>query len=137
MSPMTQIDAPAAVPREVSVLPVVVHGLYLAGAVTGGVTMFIGLIIAYANLADAGPRNFSHYRFAIRTFWLSIAWFLIGGALILFGAPLSLVLIGLPFLWLGWIICGAVGIWFMIRAGAGLFYIARGQAYPRPKTWLV
>jgi len=25
----------------------------------------------------------------------------------------------------------------MVRAGAGLFYIARGEAYPRPKTWLV
>ncbi len=134
---MTQIDPPVDTVRDDPVLPAVVHGLYLAGAVTGGVTMFIGLIIAYANLADAAPRAFSHYRFAIRTFWLSIVWFLIGGGLILFGAPLSLVLIGLPFLWLGWVICGAVGIWFMIRAGAGLFYIARGQAYPRPKTWLV
>lgn len=134
---MTQIDAPAAATRDDAILPAIVHGLYLAGAVTGGVTMIIGLIVAYANLADAGPRAFSHYRFAIRTFWLSIAWFVIGGVLVLFGGPLSLVLIGLPFLWLGLFIIGAVGVWFMIRAGAGLFYIARGQAYPRPKSWLI
>lgn len=133
---MTDLS-PASDLREDRVLPGIVYGLYLLGAVTGGVTMFIGLIVAYANLADAAPRAFSHYRFAIRTFWLSIAWFLIGGGMILFGAPLSLVLIGLPFLWLGWIICGAVGVWFMVRAVAGLIYLARGDAYPRPKTWLI
>ena len=133
---MTDLS-PASDLREDRVLPGIVYGLYLLGAVTGGGTMFIGLIVAYANLADAAPRAFSHYRFAIRTFWLSIAWFLIGGGMILFGAPLSLVLIGLPFLWLGWIICGAVGVWFMVRAVAGLIYLARGDAYPRPKTWLI
>jgi uncharacterized membrane protein len=134
---MTEIPPPADSLSEDRALPGIVYGLYLLGAVTGGVTLFIGLIVAYANLADAAPRAFSHYRFAIRTFWLSIAWFIIGGSLVLFGGPLSLVLIGLPFLWLGLFICGAVGLWFMIRAGVGLFYIVRGQAYPRPKTWLI
>ena len=133
---MTDLS-PASDLREDRVLPGIVYGLYLLGAVTGGVTMFIGLIVAYANLADAAPRAFRHYRFAIRTFWLSIAWFLIGGGMILFGAPLSLVLIGLPFFFLGQLILGVGGAWFLIRAVVGLIYLAKGDAYPRPRTWLV
>lgn len=135
---MTEIaPPPAADLTEDRLLPGVVYGLYILGIVSFGGSILIGLIVAYANLADAGPRNFSHYRFAIRSFWLSIAWFLIGGGLLLFGAPLSLVLIGLPFLWLGWLIWGAISIWFTVRAVVGLVYLAKGEAYPRPKTWLV
>jgi uncharacterized membrane protein len=118
-------------------MPAIAYGLYLLGAVTGGVTMVIGLIVAYANLAEAGPKAFSHYRFLIRTFWLGIAWFIIGGGFVLFGAPLSLVLIGLPFLFLGWFIIGAVGIWYLVRCCVGLIYLAREEAHPRPRSWLI
>jgi uncharacterized membrane protein len=134
---MTPIDTPAVAAREDSVLPAVVHGLYLAGAVTGGVTMFIGLIVAYANLADAGPRNFSHYRFAIRTFWLSIAWFLIGLALFLAGLVLAIVLVGIPIMLVGGLILGAVGVWIGVRCVLGIYYLAKGEAYPRPRSWLI
>jgi uncharacterized membrane protein len=135
---MTDITPPRADDRsEDRLLPGIVYALYICGIASFGGSILIGLIVAYANLADAGPRNFSHYRFAIRSFWLSIAWFLIGGLLIGFGGPLSLVLIGLPFLWLGWTIWGVIGIWFAVRAVAGVIYLAKGEAYPRPKTWLV
>ena len=119
------------------VLPTIAYSLYLLGFLTGGTTMIIGLIVAYANLADAGPKAFSHYRFLIRTFWLAIAWFIIAGGLVLFGAPLSLVLIGLPFLWLGWFIGGAVGVWYLVRCCVGLVHLGREQAYPRPRSWLI
>jgi uncharacterized membrane protein len=132
-----QPDDPRQDLSEDRVMPGVAYGLYLLGPVTGGVTMIIGLIVAYANLADAGPRTFSHYRFLIRTFWLSIAWLIIAGGMMLFGAPLSLVLIGLPFLWLGWFIFGAVGVWYLVRCVVGLIFLGRGDAYPRPRTWLI
>ena len=78
MTDTTAVTSPAA--EEDKVLPAVVYGLYLLGF-TNGLTWIIGLIVAYANRDAAGPINESHYTFAIRTFWLSIAWFLIGGAL--------------------------------------------------------
>ena len=88
-------DLAPAVERhsEDKIVPAVVYGLYLLGF-SNGLTFFIGLIVAYVQRGQAGPINESHYPFAIRTFWLSIAWFLVGGALVLFGIPLSLVLIG-------------------------------------------
>ena len=135
---MTEVIPPRATDlSEERLLPIVVYGLYILGIASFGGSILIGLIVAYANLADAGPKNFSHYRFAIRSFWLSAAWFLIGGALIVFGIPFSLVLIGIPFVWLGGTIISVIWLWFTVRAVAGLIYVAKGEAYPRPKTWLI
>lgn len=128
--------APPAAPTEDRTMPAVVYGLYLLG-LTNGITILIGLIIAYVNRDSAGPAMASHYTFQIRTFWLSIGWFVIGCLLVLFGIPLSLVLIGIPAVMLGAFIMGAVGIWFVIRCVLGVIYLARGEAYPRPMNWLI
>jgi len=121
--------------NEDKVMPAVVYGLYLLG-LTNGFTIVIGLVVAYANRASAGPQMATHYEFLIRTFWMAIGWFLIGVALVVIGIPLTLVLIGVPMWLLGGFICGAVGIWFAIRSILGVVYLARGDAYPRPMTWL-
>ena len=117
-------------------LPMVAYVLYLL-TFASGFTVFIGLIIAYANRATAGPTMASHYTFMIRTFWLSIWWFIIGGLLCLFGGVFSLILVGIPFLMLGIFICSVVGIWFAVRCIIGLLHLSRGEAYPRPMNWLI
>lgn len=131
-------DATAVQPRaeEDKILPAVVYGLYLLGF-TNGLTFIIGLIVAYVNRDTAGPINESHYTFAIRSFWLSIAWFVIGGLLFLFGIPLSLLLIGIPMMIAGGLILGAITIWFVVRCVMGIYYLVRGEAYPRPLAWLI
>jgi uncharacterized membrane protein len=131
-------DATVIEPRaeEDKVLPAVVYGLYLLGF-TNGLTFIVGLIVAYVNRDTAGPINESHYTFAIRSFWLSIAWFVIGGLLLLFGIPLSLLLIGIPMMIVGGLILGAVSLWFVVRCVMGVYYLVRGEAYPRPLTWLI
>lgn len=128
--------APMAAPTEDRTLPAVAYGLYLLG-LANVITIFIGLFIAYANRRDAGPVMASHYTFLIRTFWLSIGWFVIGGLLLLFGIPLSFVLIGIPAVLLGAFIMGVVWIWFAVRCVMGVIYLARGEAYPRPLNWLI
>jgi uncharacterized membrane protein len=131
-------DAPVIETRaeEDKVLPAVVYGLYLLGF-TNGLTFVVGLIVAYVNRDTAGPINESHYTFAIRTFWLSIAWFLIGALLLAFGIPLSLLLIGIPMMIAGGAIIGAVSLWFVVRCVIGIYYLVRGEAYPRPLAWLI
>lgn len=129
-------DASAVTTEEDKVLPAVVYGLYLL-AFTNGLTAIIGLIVAYVNRDQAGPINASHYTFAIRTFWLSIAWFLIGLCLILFGIPLSIVLVGIPVMIVGGLIMGAVSLWFAVRCILGIAYLVKGEAYPRPNAWLI
>ncbi|PXA83848.1 hypothetical protein DMC25_17525 [Caulobacter sp. D4A] len=138
MSDFIQADLDPGAERhsEDKILPGVVYGLYLLGF-TNGLTFFIGLIVAYVQRGSAGPVNESHYTFAIRTFWLSIAWFLVGLGLVLFGIPLSLVLIGIPMLIAGVVILSAISLWFVIRCIAGIAYLVRGEAYPRPRAWLI
>jgi uncharacterized membrane protein len=134
----TAAITPPAPPRaeEDKILPAVVYGLYLLGF-TNGLTFIVGLIVAYLNRDEAGPINESHYTFAIRTFWLSIAWFLIGLALFLAGLVLAIVLVGIPVMLVGGLIMGAVGVWFAVRCVLGIYYLAKGEAYPRPRSWLI
>jgi uncharacterized membrane protein len=117
-------------------LPAVVYGLYLLGLVNG-LTILVGLVIAYANKGRAGPRMLSHYVFQIRTFWTAIGWWIIGATLVVWGFPLMLVLVGFPMMVLGGLIFAAGHIWFGLRCILGVVYLARGEAYPRPRTWLV
>ena len=131
-------DLAPAVERhdEDKLLPLVVYGLYLLGF-TNGLTFLVGLIVAYTNRAEAGPINESHYTFAVRTFWLSIWWFLIGALMFVVGLVLSIVLVGIPVLMAGVFICGAVSVWFIARCIMGIVFLMRGEAYPRPMTWLI
>jgi len=117
-------------------LPIVVYVLYLLGP-TNGLTGLIGLVIAYANRDRASPAMESHYTFQIRTFWISIAWVFIGLMLLFWGFPLMVVLIGFPLVIAGGLILSAVGVWFFLRCVLGLIFVARGEAYPRPRSWLV
>uniref|UniRef100_B0SZD9 Transmembrane protein n=1 Tax=Caulobacter sp. (strain K31) TaxID=366602 RepID=B0SZD9_CAUSK len=122
--------------EEDKVLPIVVYALYLLGF-TNGLTFLVGLIVAYVNRETAGPINASHYTFAIRTFWLSIWWFLIGLALVFVGLALLVLLIGVPIMIVGGTILGAISIWFVVRTILGLTYLLKGEAYPRPRAWLI
>lgn len=117
-------------------LPAVVYGLYLLGLLNG-LTILVGLLIAYANRDSAGPRSRTHYIFEIRTFWTGIGWAIIGAVLLIWGIPLSFVLIGVPLLMVSWTIFALLGVWFALRCILGLVYLSRGEAYPRPRTWLV
>jgi uncharacterized membrane protein len=116
-------------------LPTVVYALYLLGLING-LTVLVGLIVAYANRDRAGPAMESHYTFQIRTFWIAIAWWIIATVLFLWGIPLSFILIGVPLLVAGGLILAVTHIWFALRCILGLIYVSRGEPYPRPRSWL-
>jgi uncharacterized membrane protein len=117
-------------------MPAVAYALYLLGIVNG-LTILFGLILALANRDRAGERMRTHYTFLIRTTWLWLVWMVIGGALVLWGAIFSIVLVGIPFLAIGVAILGLDHIWFAVRAIVGVIYLARDEPYPRPRTWLI
>ena len=53
---MTHADATVTTTTEDKTLPVIVYALYLLGLVNG-LTILIGLVIAYASRDSAGPRS--------------------------------------------------------------------------------
>lgn len=129
-------ETTAVRPHEDRVMPAVIYGLYLFGAFSALLTVFIGLILAYAQRGSAGPRMETHYTFLIRTFWLTIWWVIIGAGLTIVGGILSLVLVGLPILGIGLLILSLFGIWFIARCCLGAYYLAKDEPYPRPMSWL-
>jgi uncharacterized membrane protein len=129
-------DRPINVAGEDRALPAITYGLYLLGA-ANGVTTLIGLVLALANRGRAGERMRTHYTFLIRTCWLWLAWLVIGGLLILVGAPLSFVLVGIPLFLIGWAIIGLIEVWFVARVIIGAVYLAQNEAYPRPNSWFI
>jgi uncharacterized membrane protein len=132
---MTQTDDTLALPED-RTLPAIVYALYLLG-LANGLTILIGLVIAYANRTSAGPRMASHYTFLIRTFWIGLIVCVAAGVLVVFGGILSFILIGIPFLLLGIAIGSLVALWFAIRCVVGLIHLSRGDAYPRPENLII
>ena len=114
----------ALVPAEAATLtsgPGLVYLLYLVGLVLG-ITVLIGVVVAYMNKGDAPAWAATHYRFQIRTFWIGL---LIGAV----GLVLSFVVVGFAVL-----IAGCV--WFIIRCVKGIKIASRAAPYPNPTTWL-
>ena len=136
MSDPVTVEPTVAAANEDKVLPAVIYALYLV-AVCNGLTAVLGLILAYVSKDQAGPKMRTHYDFLIRTFWMGLAWCLIGALLTGVGAVLAIVLIGIPPLFMGLTILSLVGVWFIVRSVMGLIYLARDEAHPRPETWLI
>jgi uncharacterized membrane protein len=113
-----------------------IYGLYLLGLVNG-LTILIGLAMAYLSLRGAGPMLKSHHVLQIRTVWIAVFWFVVGGGLIYGSIALRSGMLAAPLGLLGWLVCGSTWLWFAARSVAGLLYLLRAQPYPRPRSWLI
>ena len=101
-------------------MPAVVYALYLVG-LTHGLTIIIGLILAYVSRSAAGPVMQSHYTFQIRTFWIGLLYAAIG-------VVLTMAVIGIFVLF-------AVFVWWVVRCVKGLKFAGARQPIPEPTTW--
>ena len=68
----------------------IAYGLLLVSLFTGGVSAFLGLILAYDRRVSAAPVPATHFAFQIKVFWLCFLLSLAAGAL-WFGALYSLI----------------------------------------------
>ena len=100
----------------------VIYALYLAGFVIG-ITVLIGLVMAYVNRGKAGGWIETHYTWAIRTFWIA----LLGGFV-----SLLLMLVAIGFL-----LALAVAVWVIVRCVIGLQAVSRGEPIKNPESWWI
>jgi len=140
MSEFSGAPPPVAPPplaaTEDRVMAAIIYGLYIIGF-CNGLTVLIGLVLAYANVNAAGPKMRSHYIFQIRSFWISALGAFAGGMIVALGGLLMVILIGFPIMAAGIGVIGLAGAWFAVRSVVGAIYLAQDQGYPRPRTWLV
>lgn len=97
-----------------------VYALYLASFVTG-VTVFVGIVLAYVFRGEADPVMRSHYDNATGVFWKGILYSVAC-------ALLTLTVVGA----VSWIV---LAVWFGVRCVKGLLKANEGEAYPNPKGW--
>lgn len=100
-----------------------VYVLYLAGFVLGGLSTLIGLVFCYLNRGKADQVSQSHYRYAIRTFWIGLLYSIISFLLMVVGVGILLML--------------AVAVWLIIRCVKGLQASSAGKPVDNVETWLV
>jgi uncharacterized membrane protein len=136
--PPAQTPAPlsTSLAQDDRVFPIAVYILYLLGLMNG-VTVLIGVVMAYALRNKASELHRTHYIFQIRTFWIGLFVSLFG--CVLAGAGFPLVwLFGFGFiLWgLAGIVFAAMWVWFLVRSVLGLIKLAQGEPYPRPYAFI-
>jgi uncharacterized membrane protein len=102
-------------------LALVVYALYFISYFVG-ITALVGVIIAHVQAGSGDPLLDSHYRFQIRTFWISMLYLAVGFLLII-------VLVGFGVL-LWWF------IWSLIRNIKGTIALTNNQPIQNPTSWM-
>ena len=97
----------------------VIYILYLVV----GVTMIVGVVLAYINRGKTGGFVESHYTFLIRTFWIGLLY--------------GLISVVLFFVFIGVLLMFVVLVWFIARCVLGLQALQRGEAVKNPESWLL
>jgi uncharacterized membrane protein len=100
-------------------LVLTVYILYLVGFLTG-ITVLIGVIIAYLQRDETDPICQSHFQFQLTTFWIGLFYFVVGFLTIH-------IVIG-AFILIWW------GIWTLVRCVKGLLILNKGNAIPNPNS---
>jgi uncharacterized membrane protein len=98
-----------------------VYVLYLFSPLTGGITLLIGLVIAYLNRGDSPAWVGDHFTYQIRTFWIGLLYSLVAAVLVS-------VLIG-------WLVSLVVLVWFIVRCVKGYQRIDRDESPADVETW--
>lgn len=109
------------------------HGISALGGVLGAATIvgsflfgwpsIIAVILNYITRSNAnGTWLESHWRWQLRTFWITAAWAVVAALLVF-------TIIGIPFAWL---LLLALGIWLLYRVIRGWLALFGGKPMPVP-----
>ncbi|MHA7682050.1 DUF4870 family protein [Cupriavidus sp. PET2-C1] len=92
----------------------ILYALYAIFWLTGGITALIAIVVGYVKRDDTrGTLYASHFAWQIRSFWWSVAWAVLGGALFA-----TVFLIPLAFA-----VWGVLSLWMLYRIVKGWLYL--------------
>jgi uncharacterized membrane protein len=98
----------------------IIYILYLVGLVNG-ITILIGVIMAYIYRDDAPEWLRTHYDSQIRMFWIGILYCIVASILI--------------FIFIGVLLYGVIAIWWIIRCIKGFQHLEKKGPYPNHQSW--
>ena len=101
-------------------LVLTVYILYLVGFLTG-ITVLVGVVIAYLQRDRTDRVSQSHFQFQVTTFWIGLLYFFLGLLTLHFA-------VGAPIL-LWWV------VWTIIRCVKELLALNMGEPIRNPNSW--
>jgi uncharacterized membrane protein len=108
--------------RGIRTLTHVLYALYALHWFTGGISGLVAIIVDYLKRPDAAGTPYAvHFQWQIRTFWLGLAGYVIGGLLAVVG--------------IGFVILAAVSIWMLYRIVKGWLYLYENKPI-EPRAWI-
>ena len=94
--------------------------LFILSIPSANVLVLIGLIVAYASRASATGVARAHIEAQIRLFWSVFWWTIAAWVGIIISGMLSVVLIGIPFLFAFLLFWFLISVWFTVKSVLGL-----------------
>lgn len=118
---LTVNGADAERERSIRTLTHVLYALYALHWFTGGISALIAVIVGYLKRSDAAGTPYAvHFEWQIRTFWIGVIGYLIGGALVAVA--------------IGFAVIAAVSIWVIYRIVKGWLYLYENKPL-EPRAW--
>jgi uncharacterized membrane protein len=106
----------------------VTYLLYLMSIPSVGILALLGVILAYAARASAEGDARTHIEHQIRYWWTAF-WACLAVAILgIVGAALIVVLIGIPIVFVAWVLGLVVMIWFTVTSALGLIALLDGRS---------
>ncbi len=102
-------------------MAMIVYVAYLAAFAFPALAL-VGVVLAYVNRDTAPDWLKSHYTFQIRTFWISLLYWMVS-------IVACVVLIG-------FVMVIAIIAWWVIRCALGINRLMAREAYPNPEAWI-
>jgi len=101
--------------------------LYILSIPSVNILVIVGLVVAYAARGSATGLARQHLDAQIMLFWSVFWWTIALWVLIAISAVASIVLIGIPFLLLFWLLWFLLSVWFTVKSVLGLIALLQDK----------
>ncbi|MFN3932041.1 MAG: hypothetical protein ACK4JY_09865 [Brevundimonas sp.] len=115
-------------PEEGKVAALITWALYILSIPSAALLVPVGLIVAYVARGNASGVALQHIEAQIRLFWSTFMWTIIFSVLWLISLLLSMIAIGIPFLFVFWGALFLLMVWFTIKSIFGLISLLGDRA---------
>ncbi|HYC69338.1 hypothetical protein [Brevundimonas sp.] len=110
------------------VAALVTWALYILSIPSVALLVPIGLVVAYVARGGATGVARQHIDAQIRLFWSTLMWTIVFSVLWLISLALSVIVIGIPFLFLFWGALFLLMVWFTVKSIFGLIALLGDRA---------
>ncbi|WP_339933329.1 hypothetical protein [uncultured Brevundimonas sp.] len=126
--PESRFTADTANGSEGKVAALAAWVLFILSIPSANILVLVGLVVAYAGRDSATGIGRAHIEAQIQLFWSVFWWTIACWIAIAVSAVASLALIGIPFLFLFFLLWFLITVWFTVKSVFGLLRLLQDKA---------